>query len=253
MSRPCLRSLRAAVRLFACALGILGLLLIPALVLAPLFAWSRGSEDPLSNLSLGLVCSLITWLFIAVFHLNREKIVVTIADRRTFLAQARILLDEMGYETIAQSADSLTTRPRFNAYLLGGGLRVEVDGNRANLIGPKISAEILRHRLRLVHHLYRVQEVLESQRKPSEPLLKRVEISLRLKPEQLAAVQASVLAPLSQAADVVCDVFILVQSEEGLRESTIEEEVRPWAQKHEIPCDIHKHHSKYYESALVAK
>ncbi len=241
---------RAAARVLLYVLAIVTLVIAPSVVLAGLFAWLWDAGSIAGNLSLGLVCSLIGWLFVAAFHLNREKLIVPVADPKTFLPQVRILLDEMGYETTAQTADTLTTRPRFNALLLGGGLRIQVQGNQAVVQGPKISAEILRSRLRVVHHLLRVQSLLQEERRSTEPLLKRVELCLRVKPEQLPAVQDRVLAPLAQSGEITCDLHVLVQSECGLRESTIEQNLVPWLRQHQIACHVHKHHARFHESQL---
>jgi len=238
---------RAAVRLLVASLASLALLLTPTLVFAALFSWWRDSPDLVSNLSLGLVCSLIAWQFVAAFHLTRERLVVSVPDRKAFLPQVRVLLEEMGYEVTAQTDDNLVTRPRFNALLFGGGLRVTVQGQQATIVGPKLSAEMLRNRLRLAHHLFRVQGVLAEERRATEPLLKRVEICLRVTPGQLAEIQERVLGPLLKAGEVVLEVNVLVQSEQGVRESTIEQQVRPWARSRAIPCDIHKHHAQLFE------
>lgn len=248
MSRPSpLSPIRTFARMVLCSVGFTGLVLVPAFVLWPLFAWWRDADD-VPNLILGVICSLIIWLFIAVFHLSKEKLIVPVADAKTFLAQMSVLLDEMGYQVVGQNENTLFTRPRFNAFLFGGGVRVYLDRNRAVLAGPKISVEILRRRLRLVQHLFRVHGVLEGPRKTGEQLLKRIEITLRVKPEQLVDVRTNIVEPLCKTGEVVCDLHLLVTSADGVRESMIEQQVRPWAQKNEIQCEIHKHHSTCQES-----
>jgi hypothetical protein len=251
MARPALHAVRSAARLIACSVVMLGLVIIPALLLAQVFGWFV-TNDSFSGLMLGLICSLIFWLFFAVFHLTPEKLLLSVGDRRSFLAKVRLLLDEMGYETIAQTVDTLQTRPRFNSFLFGGGIRIVVDNSKATIVGPKVSTEVLRKRLRMFNQLYRVHDMLEGQRKSTspEPLLKRVEISLRVKPEQLEELRQRVLVPLAQSGEVICDVNILVQSDTGVPESTIEKQIRSWAQQNEIACDIHKHLSTIHESTL---
>jgi hypothetical protein len=169
-----------------------------------------------------------------------------VPDRSTFLPQVRVLLDELGYDVTAESPEAVTAKPRFNACLFGGSLRIVVEDHGATIHGPKISAEILRKRMRLAHHLVKVQSVL-GERRVGEPVLKRVEMSLRVKAEQMAEIQARVIEPLLASGDVVCDLRIVVQSEHGLPEGTIEQQVRSWAKKNEVPCDIHKHHSKLFD------
>jgi hypothetical protein len=234
------------VRLSLVVAAVLVLMIAPTLLLAELLAWSQMSENPLSNLALGLVCTLIAWLFVAVFHLTREKLTMAVPDRQRFLPQVRSLLEEMGYEVTVQTAEQIVTRPCFNAFLFGGGMRVQMHGKGATIYGPKISAEILRNRLRMEHHLLRIHAVLD-ERRSAEPLLKRVEICMRVKPEQIAAAQAQVIDPLAQTGAVVCEMHVLVQSEEGVPESTIEECVRPWAEQNDIDCNIHKHRAKFYQ------
>jgi hypothetical protein len=241
---------RGLLRLLLLSAVFLSLVLVPTVLVAGLIAWWQTTGATTANLSIGLVCSLIAWLFIAVFHLRREAVAVSVPDRKAFLQKTRTLLDGMGYDITAQSPNLLVAQPRFNAFLFGGGLRIMLSGAQATIVGPKISTELLRRRLRMEHHLFRVHASLLGERKNTETLLKRVEIRLRVKPEQLAALQTKVIAPLQESADVLCELNLLIQSEQGIRESTIEQHVRPWALGNALPCEIHKHHAKYYESLL---
>jgi hypothetical protein len=244
---------RNVARLAFCVAAVLSLLIAPALLLASLFAWGGVATDYLANLALGLICSLIAWLFVAIFHLSREKLVVPVPERQTFLPQVRVLLDEMGYEVTAETLTTLAARPRFNAMLFGGTLRIAMQENRATLQGPKMSAEILRNRLRVVHHLFRIHSLLQEDRKITEPLLKRIELHLRCKPEQLPSVQQRVLDPLMESGEVTLDLHVLVQSENGLRESHLERHLLPWVKQNQIVCDIHKHHAKLFEPQRRAR
>ena len=86
-------------------------------------------------------------------------------------------------------ARHLTFRPRFHAFLFGGGIRIAVAGHVAKLTGPKVALEIFRRYYRLQHHVQRVQQVLHDQRLFTDTRLKRVELRLRLLPEQFEAVR----------------------------------------------------------------
>lgn len=201
--------------------------------------WSDRWDSP-HCLGLGFVCGLVVWLFVAIFHLRRETRHIQFAQRDQFLAKAKTVLHEMGYALSAQDANSLNFRPRFQAYLFGGGIHLHVDQADARLTGPKVSLEIFRRCFRLLNHVQRVQLYLQEHRKFTDNVVKRVEVQMRLQPEQFEAVRQNVIALLQKDASVVCDLNLLVQSDQGIRENVLDFQVREWLDQNGIPCDIHK-------------
>ena len=45
---------------------------------------------------------------------------------------------------------------------------------------------------------------------------------------------------LEEDGKVICELNLLVQSEQGIRENTLEFQIREWLAQNEIACDIHK-------------
>jgi hypothetical protein len=162
------------------------------------------------------------------------------SQREQFLAKAKTVLQEMGYALSSQRADALTFRPRFHSYLFGGGIYLRVENHEAELTGPKVSLEIFRRCFRLINHVQRVHLYLQEHRKFTDNVIKRVEIRLRLRPEQFEAVKKNVIELLQKEAAVVCELNLLVQSENGIRENTLEFQVREWLEQQGIETEIHK-------------
>ena len=237
------------VRFVLLSLAALGLLVSVSLASAALLAWWRddGWREP-GNLWVGLVCGLIAALFVAVFHLRKESSTMAVGSHEQFMGDAQRLLREMGYEVTDRRDDFLDTRPGFHALLFGPGVQIAVEAGHARITGPKYSVERLRMNLRMRQQLSRVHVALQKSQ-ANEPKLKRVELKMRVTPEQLAQVQANVLAALAKEADVVCEVSVLAQSDEGIRQSTIEVQVRDWLDQQGIPCELHKDFIKIAEYA----
>ena len=191
-------------------------------------------------LSIGCVCGMIAWLFVAAFHLRRETQTMPFSHRDQFLIKAAAVLNELGYTLAARTPDVLSFRPSFQAYLFGGGIQIEAGEREAKLTGPKVSLEIFRRCFRLVNHIQRVHQYLHDHRKFTENVLKRVELQLRLDPDQLEAVRANIISLLEKEGAVVCELSLMVQSENGIREDLIEFQVREWLAQNGIDCDIHK-------------
>ena len=191
-------------------------------------------------LCIGLVCGLIAWLFVAVFHLRRETQTMAYSQRGQFLTKAKTVLHEMGYALTSHQANALTFRPRFHSYLFGGGIHLAVEDHQAKLTGPRVSLEIFHRCLRLLNHVQRVQLYLQEHRKFTDNVIKRVELQLRLRPEQFEAVKKNVIELLQNEGTVVCDLNVLVQSENGIRENTLEFQIREWLEQQAIPCEMHK-------------
>ena len=200
-------------------------------------------QDPWDSpqlLSIGTVCAMVIWLFVAVFHLRRETQTMPFSQREQFIARAKTVLQEMGYALVLQRGNVMGFRPRFHSYLFGGGIHVSLEENEAKLTGPKVSLEIFRRSFRLVNHVQRVQMYLQDQRKFTDNLIKRAELQMRLRSDQLDAVRKNIIAVLEKDGEVVCELNLLVQSENGVRENVLESDIREWLDDHDISVEIHK-------------
>lgn len=254
MSRsPAVKLSAQVVRVLVLALPVLLVFAASVLLLALALSWVRG--EPLGgreNLLLGVICGLISWLFLAVFHVRRETIRLAVGDRVAFFGRLVPLLEELGYEVKACGADRLVSRPSFRSLLLGGGLQVELIPGEAQVTGPKVFVEILRRRLRLYDHLSRAhQEGLEPRVRPGDRLLKRVEISLRLGGAEGDGVYEEVVGALTRdGAQVVVELHVFAQSEAGIREQTVEEEVRASLKQRGLTAEIRKDHPRWDEPPL---
>ena len=241
MTRPSPSLATGIFRFLLVALLAIVLLIGTTLLISFFIAWTRGgSWDSPQYVSIGLVCGLIAWLFVAAFHLRRETQSMAFAQRDQFLAKAKTVLQEMGYALTSQQKDALTFRPRFHSYLFGGGIYLAVENHEACLTGPKVSLEIFRRCFRLLNHVQRVQLYLQDHRKFTDNAIKRVELQLRLRPDQFEAVKTNVIELLQREGTVVCDLNVLVQSDRGIRENMLEFQIREWLEQQGIACDIHK-------------
>jgi hypothetical protein len=241
MSRHAPPWLLAAVRFTLVELIAVALLLGTTLVCAlPPSLLTGGPFLTPMNLTIGLICSLIAWLFIAAFHLRRETVTLLVPEREQFLHHGRLLLTEMGYEVTARGPLQVSTRPRFQSLLFGGGVQVVVTGTHGHLVGPKVCVEILRSRLRVQSHLARCHEALRDSR-CTETLVKRAELKLRVKPADLPTVQANVIEVLRSHGEVICDLHLLAQSETGIPESVLDFQVSQWLEQQKIDATLHKH------------
>jgi hypothetical protein len=242
MSRPTPNWFGSVLRLSLFSLLALVVLLGTGLLFAGALAVVNGGgvANP-GNLSVGLVCGLISWLFVAAFHLRKETIAIPATDPERFVQNARLLLTEMGYEVKSRGQLQLSTRPRFHSLLFGSGIQVELDGAGAHLTGPKVCVEVLRNRLRILSHLGVVRQALLDPHRHSETLIKRAELRLRVTPEQFEAVRTNVIDVLQATADVLCDVHLLAQSDIGIPESTLEFQIKQWLDEMGIEATVHKH------------
>ena len=211
------------------------------LAIAALVGWMKQDRwDSPPCLYAGFLCGLIAWLFVAAFHLRRETQHVPFTQRDQFIAKAKTVLHEMGYALTNQDADALCFRPRFHSYLFGGGIRLAFDSREVQVTGPKVSLEIFRRCFRLLNHVQRVQLYLQEQRKITDNVIKRVELQLRLRPDQFEALRKNVISVLQKEGTVICDVSLLVQSDHGIRADTLDFQVREWLDQNGIETDIHK-------------
>jgi hypothetical protein len=229
------------IRFLLLALLAFGLLAGTTFFIATLIAsLQHGSWDQPFSLITGLSCGLIVWLFVAIFHVRHETQRISISQREPFLGEATAILIKMGYAPSSPEPNLLLFRPRFHALLFGGGIQLTIEGHYAHLSGPKMSLEIFRQRYRLQHHVNRVQQVLQDQRKVTDNVLKRVELRLRLQPEQMEAVRDNVIALLRESGEVICEINLLCHSEQGIREDVVEFQIRGWLEQQGISCAIHK-------------
>jgi hypothetical protein len=211
------------------------------LLIALIVSWFRGLPvtDP-ANLYAGLVCGLIAWLFIAVFHLRRETMRLPFLDREPFMKQLEAGLAELGYERQGDSAVAWY-KPSFRSYLLGGRVQLDVDDNQAVVSGPKFCLELLRRWLRIQSQLNNVQQsIRESRRRQGERLLSRVQVAIRVPPERWSDIQQHVLKPLDREGEVICELNILAQNEGGIRDNVVEFQVRSWLAGQGIVALVHK-------------
>ena len=217
------------------------LLIGATLLIAYVIAWLRDGEwDNPQYLSMGMMCGMIVLLFVAVFHLRRETQRVPFSQREQFVAKAKTVLQEMGYALRWQRPNAMAFRPRFHAYLFGGGIHLAVNNQEAKVTGPKVSLDIFRRCFRLLNHVQHVQLYLQEHRKFTENMIKRVELRLRLGPDQFEAVRKNIIEFLQQDAEVVCELNLLVQAENGIREDILDFRIREWLHRQGIPCEIHK-------------
>jgi hypothetical protein len=209
--------------------------------IACVLAWWQ--DDGWSNanyLSVGFLCSLIVGLFFAVFHLRRETRTMAFSQRDQFVAKAKAVLHEMGYALTSAQGDTLTFQPRFHAYLFGGGIEIALESQEAKLTGPCVSLDIFRRCLRLMNHVHRVHLYLKDQRKFTDNMLKRVELMLRLRPDQFEAVTENVIDVFEKDGNVLCELNLLVECQKGFRENTLEFQIVEWLERQGIYFEIRK-------------
>jgi hypothetical protein len=243
------------VRVLVLSLPVLLVFAASVLLVALGLAWVRGA--PLGgreNLLLGVICGLIIWLFLAIFHVRRETIRLPITDRVAFFGRLLPLLEELGYEVKSRGGNRLFSRPSFRSLLIGGGLQVEVDQGEARVTGPKVFVEILRRRLRQDSHLSRAhQDGRETRLRPGDRLLKRVAISVRLSGAEGHGVYEEIVEPLTrEGAQVVVELHVFAQSEAGIREQTVDDEIRECLKQRFLSPEVRKDHPRWDEPPLPA-
>jgi hypothetical protein len=233
-------------RLFRVLLLCLAVLAVfAATASAAAFLVSRIKRAPLTDpwcIYLGIVCGLIAWLFVFTFHIKRETALIIVQRPSGFLDQVRKNLEELGYHVEQRDDGHLTARPRFHSLLFGGGFDVRLEDHAARVTGPKVYVEVLRNRLRMESFVGKAQKSIWAARKrQGERLLCRVQISLRVPAEHWQAFRAEVIDVLAgEDADVVCEVNLLAHSEPGIRDSTVDNLIRSWLERHQLKAEIHK-------------
>lgn len=241
MATPARPMLNGVFRFVLVSLAVSLVLVSLSLATAHLLAWLW--DSPLyapRPFLVGTICSLIAFLFVVVFHLRRETQHMPFSQREQFILKAKTVLQDMGYALTSQKVSSLSFRPHFDAYLFGSGIHVTLHDHEAILTGPKVSLEFFRRNFRLLNHVQRVHLFLQDQRKFTDNVVKRVEIRLRLRADQLESVRKNVIEFLERDAEVTCELNLLVQSDNGIRENDLEFQVREWLEENAIDAELHK-------------
>ncbi len=149
--KPLSRSILIPVRILALTLGTLAVFGLTALLCATLIA--RLMSNATGVVALAVVCGLIVWLFVAVFHLMRVRLIIPVADPEAYLRQLRSELAGFGYDSGRETHGRHIFRPNFMALLFGGSIRAETGAHCVTLIGPKVCLERVRKSLRMHFHI----------------------------------------------------------------------------------------------------
>lgn len=234
------RLLRVAGFILGLSLLFVGAILLLTFGISLVMAtvWGHSLSDP-ETIYAALTCGLIACLFVAVFHLRKESVQIPLHHNEDFVEKANGVMKELGYEVVQQSADQILSRPRFYSFLLGGGVRIRIDKDAVKITGPRVMAEIVRKRLRLRTC---IDQVHQPSRRSQGRLLKRVQISVKVKPHLIAEMQKNVIDPLCKEGDVVCMVTVLAQSDAGIRELTPDCPIRVWLDKQGLRAEFHREH-----------
>jgi hypothetical protein len=231
---------RVSLRAFLCSLVAAAFCAGMFLGIAIILSWLRGSMFLESDsLVFAALCVVIAWLFVALFLFGRQTLHVPLHHSAVFLANARQVLEEMGYEVTSQSGQSLGTRRGFQFLFMGRGIRIDCADHQARITGPKLWVDALRRRLRVQIILSASELAMHDDAEPAV-LLKRVQIQMRVSPGNLEEVCRHVLQLLAREGDVVCDINLLANSDAGIRESTVEQQIRPWLRERGVSAAIHK-------------
>lgn len=211
-----------------------------ALLLAFLAGWLRGTPTAGAGLLYrAAVCGLIAVLFVAVFHLKRQALDLPAPDAEAFLRRVGTVLARLGYAAAPAAGGRHAFRPAFQSLLFGSGIRVEFRNGRARLTGPKVYLELLRRRLRVQNYVEQAEN--SAARTRGQRLLRRVELMLRVEPEQLAKVRDGVVEVLGQAgAETICYVTVLAHRDAGIADAVVEGAVRGWLRRQQIPAEVRK-------------
>jgi hypothetical protein len=241
MSAPLARRLLLPVWVVLLSVPIVAAFALTALLFARMAAVLRMEEPPVGRaLLLGVLCGLIAWLFVAVFHIRRESLRLPFGDARAFRDHLRTELEGMGYKGSSASSKVSWFTPRGTSLLIGGAIRVQWGNGTATVTGPRVFLEILRNRLRMDDYIDSVRKsVAQSWVRRGRHLLKRVEVKLRVPPERWQDVYRDVIEVLAHdGAEVVCEVSILAQSDLGIVKNTVEMVVRDRLRQNHLDADI---------------
>lgn len=229
MSTSFLSRFGVLVRVAALAALLLFLFSVTAAAIAAILAVVRSVPltEPV-NLSGGVICGLIAWLFVLIFHIRKERLTLPVPDRIAFVMRLTSSLEELGYEVTQPADDHLIGKPSFAALLFGGAVRVQIKGNEATFSGPKLTLENLRNRLRAQRHIDNNKRTLEDSGWYSEQgLLQSVQIHFRVPAHLRPDMARDLIEGLTRAgASVQCDITIRAQQDDGMEAVLIEKMVR---------------------------
>jgi hypothetical protein len=224
-----------AVLIFGGVALLLGLILGPGEMFPP----------PGAVLTLSIICALVVWLFVAVFHLRRESMTFNVENRAAFLQLLQKQLQSLGYVVNRQEEQGLAARPLFQSFLFGGKIGARVEGTQATLTGPKVYLEMLRRRLRLESHFIKVPQTLSTlstlRRRQAGGLLRSVDISVKVSGALIPTVYQHLADALSsEGATVRCELTVHADSDAGLRDVMVQKRIQDWLRGQGIAADVRK-------------
>jgi hypothetical protein len=219
------RPFRNTVRILWMSAVLLVILEATALACTLALAWVRGLEpaDPVL-LGSGVLCSLIIWLFVLIFHIKKETLLLPVRRRMDMLGKLRQGLADLGYEVSQPSRDRILGRPAFHSYLLGGTIQAHVDDTRAVVTGPKVSLERLHQRLRL-NHLLDLTPLSPNRSATSgrAAFADRAQLHIRIPSQKGPDILRSLAAALKdRGIDATFDVTVSLRDEAGVNKAVLE-------------------------------
>jgi len=248
--------LRATVRILVLAVSALLIFGITALICAiPLLLFRNNPQASAGIVLLGVLCGLIVWLFVAIFHIRREALTFLDDDRMTLLPLLRSALKDLGYEPGDTHKGRTVFKPRFTAFLAGGNVQMTERAESVVITGPRVFIEILRKRLKILNHLSAVHQTIKDTRvRQGRNRLRRVEIDLRVSAAQWQQVSDEVIAVLAnKTSDIVCEVHILAQHASGVLDTNLVTSIRERLQERNIAVEIRREAQPSGTSMAVAK
>ena len=235
--------LRAAVRILLLALSALIVFGITAFLGSSSLLWLRTNAAAIVGITmLSAVCALSAWLFVVVLHGRGDSLTFLHDDREAVALWLRRELEQLGYEAGETHEGRTFFTQGFTAYLAAGSVRMMEHPGCIVIAGPKVFIEILRKRLKVLHHLANLLQTIQDTRvRQGRHLLRRVEIDLRVSAAQWQKIYDDVISVLAaQDADLVCEVHILAQNESGILDTTVESDIRERLRQQNIPVEIRK-------------
>lgn len=239
------RCLRIALLCLAVLVGFAGTVAVLLVVLG----WLPGAPSAtLDGLPLAVLCGLIAWFFAALFHVRRGTSHVPIDAADGFPERLTAALESLGYEVVTDGPGRFVARPPFWSWLVGGRVEATLDGRRAHIVGPRMFVEMVRRRLRLEAHIRKArQSPRDSNARDGDLLIQRAEVELRFMSEKLAAVHEEVVRALErEGAKVVCELHLLVVSESGVREQTLDD-LKGRLRPQRVRVTVHKDFARWEE------
>lgn len=239
-------SLKSALSVVAWVVVAVAVLMASTLSISWFVTRFRESDvTHIDNILIGLACSLIALLFVGVFHLRKETVQLRISDREKFQTRMQKILQDLGYQWVHMTDRHWRTRPHFRAFLFGDGITMKLEGNRASLSGPRLSLELIRRRYRMSSHLEKVQQsICDSKSRIAETFLKRLELSVRLEPDNMKGFQQKIIDVLAKNGGLLIDVQLMLISDDGMKESTWLKEMKPWLEENKIHFEYHRDHTQ---------